>query len=95
MISQFTIDSTAWTPISGAGKSGTAWIRQALQGGGNLIIYHSENIPDDNKISYGYPLRSPNGNFDSVQIIADGPLDIFYARAEQPGAQFIINVDVV
>lgn len=81
-----------WTAITGAGESGTCWLRKFPENG-TIAIDHSEagtGALDEEK-SY-YPKRSKT---DIIDLSADSASDIFYAKCLDSGETAEIVSDVI
>ena len=97
MITQYDITATAWTAITSAGESGSAWLDEENDGAGGQVdvrIYHASSLPVDTKITEAKRIYKSSGNDDVMILGSDNALDIFYARCVNVGDTAIITVDV-
>lgn len=98
MITQYPITATAWTAISAAGESGTAWLDEENDGAAGQVdvrIYHTNGgVPADAKITEAKRIYKPSGNDDVMILGADNATDIFYARCVNDGDTAIVSADV-
>lgn len=100
MITQYSITGSAWTAITSAGTSATAWLDEdndgaVLQGKPSIDvrIFHTTGTPTDADITKGRRLYVPSGNSDAMIISADNSTDIYYARCKNAGDKAIVSVD--
>jgi len=96
-ISQYSLSNTAWTAITVAGESGSAWLDEENDGAGgqaNVRVYHSSVVPGDPELTMGKRIYRSAGNADVILLGADNATDIFYARCINSGDTAIITVDV-
>ena len=98
MITQYNITAAAWTPISIAGESGSAWLDEEGDGASGHVdvrVYHTNGgTPSAAKITEAKRIYKSSGNDDVMILGADNALDIFYARCVNVGDTAIITVDV-
>lgn len=93
-ITKYTITGATWTAISSAGESGTCWLNGLINGGGKVVVNHSDAGTGGLDLTASYPVGDPSKNEDAVQLIADGTGDIFYARCTDPLASANLISDV-
>lgn len=97
MITSYTITSAAWTAITSAGESATAWLDEegsGTKGTANVRITHSTTgTPAASVVNNARKLHKPSGNIDVMTLYPDSSDDIFYARCPKSGDQAIIQVD--
>lgn len=88
MLAKYTVTYGYWKKISGAGQTGSAWLKNTEDGSARIAIAHTETVqtPADNilwasavdldrEIAYYLPQ-----DFQPSAILeADSPTDIFYA----------------
>ena len=97
MIIQYSISSSAWTPISTAGQSGSCWLDEQNDGAAGKVdvrIWHG-SVPTDTEITKGKRVYNPNGNDDVMILGADDTEDIYYATCANVGDAAILSVDVI
>jgi len=97
-IIQYSLTDTAWTAITSAGESGSAWLDEENDGIGGQVdvrVYHAAALPAAAKITEAKRIYKPNGNDDVMILGADDASDIFYARCVNSGDTAIITVDVI
>ena len=96
MITQYSISDSAWTAITAAGESGTCWMDEDGDGGGepDVRIIHTTGTPDSSQTTFGKRLYIPKNNTDIMLISADNSSDIFYARCVKTGATAKVSVDI-
>lgn len=97
MITQYAINSSAWTAITAAGSSGSCWLDEQGDGAAGDVdvrIWHG-SVPGDAEITKGKRVFRPTGNVDVMLISADSAADIYYARCATSGSAAILSVDVV
>lgn len=93
---QYTITDTAWTAISTAGQSGSAWVDDDLDGcetHPDIRIYHATSAPSVDP-TIGKRVMRSNSNTDVLLLTADGATDIFYAKA-MTGKGGVLSADMV
>jgi hypothetical protein len=82
-ITQYVITDSAWTPISSAGQSISAWLDEqddGAKGGVNCRIYAAKTAPLAEKFTIAKRVYKPLGNLDVLQLNPDIEDDIYYAR---------------
>lgn len=85
-----TIDSTAWTPITAAGKDATCWlIKEPMIG--RLLVDHSDAGTGTLDIGKSYSI--PTNKEVITDLIADNSDDIYYAICSRDGESGILVVD--
>jgi hypothetical protein len=96
MITQYSITSSAWTAITEAGESGTCWLDEDGDGGGepDVRVIHSTGTPDASQVTTGKRLYIPKNNTDIMIISADSVADVFYARCFKTGTTAKVSVDI-
>jgi len=96
MIVQYTLSDSAWTPISTAGQSGSAWLDEDDDGASgtmNVRVTHATSLPNVSEFTKAKRVYRPMGNTDVLSLDADTALDIFYAMCKSGAA--IISADMV
>lgn len=96
MITQYSISDSAWTAITAAGESGTCWVDEDGDGGGepDVRIIHTTGTPDASHVTVGKRLYIPKNNTDIMLISADNSSDRFYARCVKTGTTAKVSVDI-
>jgi len=95
------INSTAWTPISTAGQSGSCWLVDSNELTGDradVRIWHGATAPDnedDTITQISRRVIRPSDNDDMLLITADSETDIYFARCKESGKTANLIVDVV
>ena len=96
MITPYTINNAAWTPLTTAGKSGKCWLDvdgDGESGGVDIRSFNTDGTPDVNDLTNSPRVYEPNSNVQFFEMLPDSPEDIFYARAFKAGdgATVIVN----
>ena len=95
-INHYTISGTGWTPITTSGTSGSCWLKDAVEGGGNCVVYHSSSgIPSVDLIDYGKKVYKSVRNNDVCNITADSSNDIYYAMIDNEEGTCVIISDYI
>lgn len=100
MITQYSITGSAWTAITSAGASATAWLDEdndgiVLQGKPSLDvrIIHSSSSVTGIDPTVGKRIHVPANNTDIMILSADNDSDVYYARCKNAGDKAIVSVD--
>jgi hypothetical protein len=94
MVTAYLIDSTDWEPISGAGKTISAWIDERNIGAkksSEVRIYCSKTKPSADDFIRAKQIFRPKGNDDVMQITPETEDTIVWAKCSD-GSEATVNV---
>jgi len=94
MITSYTINKTAFTPITLPGQSGSLWQSGARGNStlfGGLVIYHSsEGLPDPSKVNEGFRYKPVEQEL-PLTFSADSVTDIYYAISLNTDIEILVD----
>lgn len=95
-ITQKTITTAEWTPLTTSGQNATAWLDEDGDGEAGAVdirVFHTTGTPGAGDVTKGKKLFKSNSNTDMLVLVADSATDVFYAIAKAGAA--IVSVDAL